>query len=502
MIGAGRGNFSVTEQAKGTSISRKGALMSVFWSGLENGGMSIISFFSLIIYARFLEPSDFGLYAVTLSLVEVLGLLANMTFHDALVQREQVDDIHFDTAFVASLTIGVALIGLCWLVAPLFAHLIGDPRGAAVLRVLSFGFLVSSASSTIVARDRREFKFKLLAMRSLTGRLGGAAIGLVAALFGLRVWSLVIQQVAMLVLGSTVLWITATRRPRPRLDRGVLVELSKFAAPALGGLFTNFAVKRVLTFSAGVFLGVNIAGYINVAFRTVDTFWSVMATAVNQVSLPILARLQNDPPKLRAAYERAVSFACTLLYPMFVGLAVVAPEITRVLFGARWLASAPYTAMLGFLTLLQAPRLFVPPMLTAAGRPGDVFKGYLSGLLFLVAAIAVTRFATPTIVVTVWVLCEVVYSATFARLLMRGTGIGPRHQFRAVRTPFVAVLAMAALCEALRYLVPLPPHLPTVAALMGYVVIGGIAYLGTYALLDRRTLTDNLSFVTAWRKRK
>lgn len=479
----------------GDTIDRRRAFASTVWSAIENGGVSVVSFVSLIVYSRLLEPADFGMFAMTLAAVELLGLLATMPFHDALVQRAQVEEIHFDSAFSASLVIGAGLCLACWLAGPLFAGLSHDPRAGTVLGVLSIGFVLSGASATIVARGRRELAFRTLAVRSLAGRLGGAGVGLIAAFAGLGIWSLVIQQLMMQALGSLVLWAMAAHRPRLRLQPRILYELSVFGAPALGALFVNFAIKRLLIFAAGAFLGTSVAGYINIAFRTVDTFWSLMATAINQVALPIMSRLQNDAVRLHRAYRLAVSLACTLLYPAFVGVAVTAPEVVELLFGRRWLPSAPYVTMLGLLVLLQGPRLFIGPLLTAVGRPGYVLRSYAIGFVYLAGAILVTRLPSAQAVMFVWSGCELLYVATFGFHLWRGTGITLADQFRAIRAPLVAVGAMAAAVVLLR-MTGVSALVPA-GRLAAFCIGGASAYSLILWLIDRKLISELKSFVSA-----
>ena len=53
---------------------------------------AIIAFLSLILFAKLLQPSDFGVFSVSLAVVEVASLFTNMLFHDALIQRSDITD--------------------------------------------------------------------------------------------------------------------------------------------------------------------------------------------------------------------------------------------------------------------------------------------------------------------------------------------------------------------------------------------------------------------------
>src|SRR5271170_5393859 len=102
------------------TISRGATAKSLVWSTLENGGLAVISFVSLIVYLRFLSAAEFGLFSTALALVELLGVLITMLFHNALVQRSDVTDLHFDTAFSATMAMSLIMALGCWAMAPIF----------------------------------------------------------------------------------------------------------------------------------------------------------------------------------------------------------------------------------------------------------------------------------------------------------------------------------------------------------------------------------------------
>ena len=202
------------------SISRGGTAKSLVWSTVENGGLAVISFVSLIVYMRLLSAAEFGLFAAALALVELLGVLVTMLFHNALVQRPDVADLHFNTAFTATMALSVLMALGCWAMAPLFAGSMHEARAARVLIWMSLVLPCSAVSATLVARQRRQFDFRTLALRSLVGRTVGGAIGIAAALMGAGLWSLVLQQILIAAIGSLVLWVASDKTPRLQFRYG------------------------------------------------------------------------------------------------------------------------------------------------------------------------------------------------------------------------------------------------------------------------------------------
>ena len=466
---------------------------SLAWSAVESGSLAAISFGSLVVYSRLLTQSEFGLFSIVLAITDLLGILVTMLFHDSLVQRRVVTARHYDTAFTVTLGISVAMMVGCWLTGPLLQKVFGQPGTAHVFASMGLLFPALGLSATIVAQQRREFAFKSLAVRSLAGRIVGGGVGIAAAVLGAGIWSLVLQQVVMALIGSLVLWFSAS--PRPRLGFGAreLRELIGFGGFSVGAMFLSFSTKRLFTIFAGLILGVAAAGYLNLGFRIVDVLWAVSATAVSQVALPMLAGLQADRARMERAYKRAVEFACLALYPCFAGIAATAPEIVDTVFGHRWAAASPCIVALACLVLVQTPRLFIAPVLTALGRPHDVLIGVVVELAFMLAAIA--GFGMPGLgaAIGIWIASECVQVPVTTIILRRATGLGLREQFAGICTPLLAAGSMVLVVIAVRAAVPLDAGPPVRLALL--IGAGGLSYAAAICVLDWALAGRFVSFV-------
>jgi O-antigen/teichoic acid export membrane protein len=480
--------------------SRSTTAKSLVWSTLENGGLAMISFVSLIIYSRLLSAAEFGLFATALAFVELLAVVVTMLFHNALVQRPEVTELHFNTAFTATMALSFALALACYAVAPLFAQWVHQPGAARVLIWMALVLPCSGLSATLAARQRRHFAFKSLALRSLVGRVIGGGIGIAAAFMGAGLWSLVAQQILIAGIGSLVLWVTSDKTPRLQFSFTEFKHLFGFGVLSVSGLFLSTSLRRVFTILASSALGVEAAGYLNLSFRVVDVFWNIAATAVSQVALPLLAGLQFEAARMKRAYQASTQLSCLALYPCFVGLGVVAPEVVEVLFGQRWLPSSPYVAVLGFLVLLQAPRLLFTPFLTALGKPRDSLVGLIAEWIFILCVTWIVGMRSLPWAIAVWVGGECVMVVVSSWMLRRVTGYTLVDQFNGILKPLLAVLLMAAALTETR--LQLLSGLSPILRLIVLIPLGAGIYGGAIFLLDRRLVKDFLAFAQSAFARK
>ncbi|MEJ0048197.1 MAG: oligosaccharide flippase family protein [Rhodospirillales bacterium] len=475
-----------------TALTSQKMANSLLWSGIENGTLAVISFGTLIVYSRLLTAPEFGLFSIVLAISELLGVIVSMLFHDALVQRPVVTELHFDTAFTTGCVISVALMSGCWAFASLFSRMVNQPGAGELFAFMGLILPCLAASATIVAQQRRLFAFKSLAIRSLAGRGLGGVVGVGAAFMGAGVWSLALQQIVMAFVGSAVLLFTCSRLPRFRWGLQEFRQLIGFGAFAVSAMFLTFSIKRLFTIFAGLLLGITGAGYLNLGFRIVDVLWTISSTGVGQVALPMLAGLQRDRGRLERAYQKSVELSCVLIYPFFLGIAVTAPEIVETVFGKQWTPASPCVAALACLVLVQAPRQFVNSVLTAVGRPRDPLIGMIAELLFMLIAIAAVRLPTLQSAIVVWIASECVQLPISAWMVRRAVGYGIVSQFAGARTPLAAVLAMAVAIVTARGL--LPADLGAPLRLVSLVLVGAPVYIAAIWLLDRKLVFAVMGF--------
>ena len=433
---------------------RNAAARSVLWSALENGSNAIIAFLSLIFFAKLLQPSDFGAFSVSLAVVEVASLFTNMLFHDALIQRSDITDGHFHGALTVSIVLSVSVYALLWIAFPSVAALMGDDRVRDVGRVLGSGLLMTGPAAIIAARQSREFGFRVLALRTLAGRLCGAALGIISLFLGFGLWALVVQQLSVMLLSSATLLLFSWSHVRVTTTLRPVCDLLGYSLASITSLTAVFTTKRIFIFSVGVFLGTEKAGFLNLAFRLVDTVWAISATAVSQVLLPTLSRLQDNRPRLLNAYRITLKLALIVLLPAFAGIGALAPELIALMFGDKWVPASPYVLILSLLTFVQVPRLPATPLLSAAGYLRDVSGIGIVVLAYMLVATALTRLSNEDVALAVWSGGEMLTFVGIAVALQRRLHIPIREQWSEIIAPLVAATIMVILVRFAQHVLP------------------------------------------------
>lgn len=481
-------------------VNRAAAARSAKWSLVENGGMALISIASLIVYAHFLSAAQFGVFSIALAVIELMAVLVSMLFHDALVQRGDVRELHYDTAFTATLMLSGVLTALCWAIGSVLAEPGEWAAAGPVLAWLSLSLPFTALSATLVARRRRALEFRVLALRQLFGRITGAAIGIALVVLGFGLWGLVVQHVLLIVLGSLVLWVHCADRPRLRFGMREWRELIGFGLASASALLGHFGVKRAFIIVSGFSLGPYGAGLLNLSFRAIDGLWALGWTTVSQIALPVLSAVRSDSGRFRRAFQKASAFACVVLYFGFVLIAATAPELVALLFGPQWEAVAPYVSLLALQVVVQARRVLFQPTLTALGRPRELLISPAAEFVFLAALIAPWGVPSVGWAIGLWLARDVLGGSLEAWLVARAEGVRIRELLGTALVPLAAAVVMFSLVWFCRQL--LPEGLAPAVRLALLAASGTVAYFACVAALQRGLLVELFEFIrSAFRPR-
>jgi PST family polysaccharide transporter len=259
-----------------------------------------------------------------------------------------------------------------FLVADVVASMLDVAELGPVLRWLSIVVLIQASVTIPHAILRRKLAFRSLAMRSLLAAAIGGAVGIIMALRGYGVWSLVGQQIAASVASAVALWFASRWCPTLRVSKKHFKDLFGFGVFSMGRGIVIFVNRRADDFLIGIFLGPEPLGFYYIGRRLIGTMNRLFTQSISSVALPTFSRLQHDHAQMRQALLTATRLASLLGFPAFLGIAVLAPELVMVLFGDQWAPSAPVMRILALAGLVQCVAFFNNPLIIACGKPSWV----------------------------------------------------------------------------------------------------------------------------------
>jgi O-antigen/teichoic acid export membrane protein len=301
---------------------------------------------SLMVLARLLTPKDFGLVGMVTAFTGVLILFRDFGLSSAAIQRSTVTQEQLSTLFWINLLVGVVLAVLSVALAPLIAAFYHEPRLIGITDVLALGFLFNAAGVQHSALLQREMRFTALAVINTIGLIIGTAIAIEGARAGSGYWALVLMTVTMPLVSTLGFWLAAAWIPgAPRRRSGIRSMIKFGGTVTLNGLVAYVATNcdKILL---GRFWGVDALGMYGRAYQLVNIPTDNLNQAAGEVAFSALSRIQDDPQRLKNYFLKGYSLVLALTLPITVACALFASDITLVLLGPKWSATAPILRLL------------------------------------------------------------------------------------------------------------------------------------------------------------
>ncbi|MEQ9373417.1 MAG: lipopolysaccharide biosynthesis protein [Coleofasciculus chthonoplastes F3-SA18-01] len=460
---------------------RQKAVKGVVWSAIQSWGTQAIAFIVFFVLARLLEPEAFGLVALAGVFLAFIQIFIDQGLSTAIVQRQELEPEHLDTAFWTNLGISLLLTLFGIAAAGVVAELFKEPQLAPILRWLSLSFLFIGLNGVQQAIFERQLAFKALAVRSLVAVVAGGVVGVVMAFLGFGVWSLVGKQLVNGLVGVLALWGASDWRPGFKVSIKHFRELFSFGINLVGIRILSFLSTRGDDFLIGYFLGSVALGYYTVAYRLLQILNELLVTVINKTAIPVFSRIQEEPERLRQALYTATELCSFVACPVFLGISVLAPELIIVIFGEQWIPSIPVMQILMLIGLLYALFYFTDAVIMSVGKSSwSLGVNVVATVANLVAFMLVVRWGIVA-VAAAYVIRGYLMSPIRLWLTRKLIHIDLITYFRKFASPLTASMVMVFTLLVAKHFLERMMSLPILLAI--YIVIGIIIYSVTILII-------------------
>lgn len=439
-----------------------------------------ITWGSTILVVRLLDPSDYGLFAMSQVVVTALNFLNGWSFASSLIQAEEVGEREIGQAFALLLLTNGTLALLQLLLAPLAADYYGQPAVAELLRVQALIFLAVPFTALPTALLARRLEFRGQGIANLVSAIAAGVTALGLAWLGYGVWALIYAPLAGFGVRAVIMTIAARLWVRPVFDlKGAGRMIGFGGALTLCQLFWIIQSQSDI-FIAGRFFSVHQLGLYSEALFLTLIVSGRFIPPLNDVAFPAYAELHKAGRSLGPYFERTMQSVLLVVSPIYIGLALTAPEAILVVFGPKWTGMAPIVSGLALVMPLMSVQIICSPTVTATGKEGIYLATSMAGAaIFATSFLIGVQYGAAGLVRAWWVAAPLLLAFTLA-LTLPQIGLSLRRLLGAALPPVAACLAMAGVVSALRLL--LPAAMDPVATL-GILGIAGAATYGAILML-------------------
>lgn len=438
------------------------------------------------VVARILDPRDFGVFAVALTIHSIVASIGELGVASYLMRGDVDIDRYAPTVGTISLiSSGVLAGGMVIFAEPLSAAL-GSRDAAGAMRVLALAVVLVGVFAVPGAELSREFRQDKQFFATMAGFVVSNVLLVVLALHGggamALAWSRVVSQ---LVTGS-VMTAMVTKYYWPGFSREAARAVFRFGLPLAGANLIGYTLVNTDYALIGHTLGpIQLAIYV-MAFNISSWSTSLLGPTLNVVTMPAVSRIAAQPELLRASIAKGARAVSLVAFPLVAITLASASPLIETLYGPHWKASAPILTVLAVYGGIVVICTLLANVLSGTGHTGvlALVEGIWLAVLVPSMAVGVRLFGTLGAAYAHVVVVVVLAAPVYFLLVRRATGMRISSLVGAVTPPLLASAA-AALADAA--VTALLPENRLLQLLVG-ASLGGLVYAALAAPMIRPIL--------------
>ncbi|MCE9683142.1 lipopolysaccharide biosynthesis protein [Halomonas alkalisoli] len=365
---------------------RHKTVTGVLWNFLEQLSKRGISILVTLLLARFLLPDDFGMLAMMSVFVTIASALMDSGIKQAVIRKKDASQIDFNTAFYTNLSLGILAYFVLFISAPYISDFYDEERLTLLLRVAGLVVFINSFQVIQSAILSRELNFKLQLKASVPASIISGITAVLLAYYGAGVWALVTQMLLSALLLTMMLWWLQQWRPSLTYSLATFKEIYGFGYKLFLASLIRHISRNIYVLVIASLFGSGVAGLYFFASSIKELVVSQLVSAVQKVTYPALATMQDDNVRLKSGYRKVLSVTTFILFPSVLMLATLAQPIFEVALPERWHGSIVYLQLMCLSNLLYPLHAINLNILKVKGR-SDIYLGlaiYKNVLTFLV----------------------------------------------------------------------------------------------------------------------
>lgn len=381
------------------------AASAVVWSMFERFSTQLTSLLIGIVLARLLTPHDYGIVGLTSIFLALSTVFIDSGFANGLIRKVNRTEKDLSTAFYFNIIVGILVYGMLWICSPLIAGFFAEPLLMLLIKIVGLNVVFNSLCIVPVAILTANLNIRIQAVVNLCAQLTGGVIAIYFAYKGFGVYALALQTVISSFLKVLLLWKYAQWRPKERFSRVSFNYLWRFGSKLLGANLIGTLFNHIYSVIIGKCIGKSELGYYAKASSLSSSVEGVSSGIIQKISLPILAKYQNDSDLLLRKFRETMCLLIMVLAPISTFCCFSAHDIVVFLWTEKWLQTANLFQLLIIGVMFNPIGQLSLTLLQVVGRTGVILKlefpkkfiycvYIIAGLYYGILGLAIAQVAT------------------------------------------------------------------------------------------------------------
>ncbi|WP_448950124.1 lipopolysaccharide biosynthesis protein [Labrys neptuniae] len=458
------------------SLSKRTAKASAWVAGARIAAKGV-DLVALIVLARFLGPSDFGLVAMAMTLIFIVEAVMELPLSSAMLRVSNPGPDVYNTAFTLGLLRGLVIAGFFMICAWPLSYFYGEARLVPLVMSLALAPAMRGCVNPKMVEFNRQMDFRRQAGLDVLSKVVAMTAAIVMAVLTRSYWSIALGTILVPTVTLIGSFILVPMRPRFTLREW----------PIFADIVTWNLLSQVLTAINWQVDRLLLPRFINpAAFGRYAMANDLSALPFQMLSAPLATPLNvafvtaHQNGGLGQTYVKACAGIFMIMAPILCFGGIMAGPLLHIFLGTQWLEAAPILTALALTSIFSVLSFPMAPLAFSLNQSRQITIRSLVEFVIRVpsAIVGILIFGVAGAVCARGLTSAAVLVSTMlaVRTLI---GVPVRTQLRSLAGPVLALviagLPLAYVASVIQLDAGLVPSLLQVAA-------AGLAYVSLYVV--------------------
>ena len=429
---------------------------------------------------------------MTMAFIGIFALMGDFGIGKAIIQIENLDNQRLSQAFTINVVSCLSFFLLFYTTAPFIADFFDEPRVTILIQAVACQHLIMIFHTLPYSMASRKMMFKEREKVQFYTTLSTSIFTLVLAATGFGIWALILGHLFMRLVAAIGYNIIAPCWVMPAFDFKGFSGIAGFSGLATVNDVLRYIFNIFGNISIGKLLSKADLGVFSVARNLANLPSDKIGELLNHLGLSSFAKLQNEKEVAGQYLLKSLKLASLVLFPMYLGMCAVSPELISLVLSDKWLA-----AIIPFQILcLSSPLRMLSEMLattsTAVGEPAKNTKALLLSFVMLPIMLAGIQYGVEG-AFWAWLIITIISFCTHIKTMLPVFQVSLTEFLVTLFPSFFSAVIMLSCLQWMRFQLENSIEPWQLFALM--IPCGGIVFIAIMFLLFRKQNLETINYL-------
>lgn len=313
------------------------ALKGFGWMSFFQFFLRISGIIKIAIVARFLSPSDFGMFGMTMLMVSLVETFTETGISTFLIQKQHEIKKYINAAWVVQIVRGILAMVVIAVLAFPASLFFREQKIIIFILLASIIPFIKSFENPYIVIFQKELQFKKDVFYKGLVFLTDIIISSLLVIITKSLIGLIIGLIFSMIVGIILSWSLVKFRPRIHIDKNEILNVLSFIKWVTPLGILTYLANAFDQIIVGRILGAGSLGVYQIAQKFSSTPMIELSDTVGKVTFPIYAKIAHDTKRLRFAYIRTTVVLGFVEFLLMLFFVFFAREFIILIVGEQWL---------------------------------------------------------------------------------------------------------------------------------------------------------------------